>query len=112
MDDLERFIAAGIPVVTSESFLSSELDGAGYGTAGHLFVVVGFTEDGDVIVNDPASPSNEAVRRVYDREQFERIWLRTKRVNASGGISGGSGGIAYIIKPLWKQLPGGGDGAW
>lgn len=112
MDDLERFIAAGIPVVTSESFLASELDGAGYGTAGHLFVVVGFTEDGDVIVNDPASPSNDAVRRVYQREQFERIWLRTKRVNASGGISGGSGGIAYIIKPLWKDLPDGGDGAW
>ena len=112
MDDLERFIAAGIPVVTSQSFLESELDGAGYGTAGHLFVVVGFTDDGDVIVNDPASPSNQAVRHVYDREQFERIWLRTQRFNASGDVVGGSGGISYIIKPAWKDLPDGGDGAW
>ncbi|MEK8108537.1 hypothetical protein NKG94_33540 [Micromonospora sp. M12] len=27
LDELERFIAAGIPVVTSQSFLASELDG-------------------------------------------------------------------------------------
>ncbi|MDG4778618.1 C39 family peptidase [Micromonospora sp. WMMD961] len=105
LDELERFIAAGIPVVTSQSFLASELDGANYGTSGHLFVVVGFTADGDVIVNDPASSSNDVVRNVYKRAQFEQIWLRTKRTNASGGTSGGSGGIAYLIKPLSKPWP-------
>ncbi|MEU9505881.1 C39 family peptidase [Micromonospora sp. NPDC048170] len=105
LDEVERFIAAGIPVVTSQSFLASELDGAGYGTAGHLFVVVGFTADGDVIVNDPASSSNEVVRHVYKREQFEQIWLRTKRTNASGGVSGGSGGVVYLIKPTLKPWP-------
>ncbi len=106
---LEHFIRAGIPVVTSQSFLASELDGANYGTAGHLFVVVGFTAEGNVIVNDPASSSNEVVRNVYQREQFEQIWLRTKRINASGGVSGGSGGIAYLIKPRskpWPKVPG------
>ncbi|MDO3701670.1 C39 family peptidase [Micromonospora sp. C28SCA-DRY-2] len=103
LDELERFIAAGIPVVTSQSFLASELDGANYGTSGHLFVVVGFTADGDVIVNDPASSSNDVVRNVYSREQFEQIWLRTKRINASGGVSGGSGGVVYLIKP--ERLP-------
>ncbi|MET8278823.1 C39 family peptidase [Micromonospora sp. NPDC005174] len=109
LDELERFIAAGIPVVTSQSFLASELDGANYGTSGHLFVVVGFTADGDVIVNDPASSSNDVVRNVYKRTQFEQIWLRTKRTNASGGISGGSGGVAYLIKPEskpWPKVPG------
>ena len=105
LDELERFIAAGIPVVTSQSFLASELDGANYGTSGHLFVVVGFTADGDVIVNDPASSSNDVVRNVYQRAQFEQIWLRTKRTNASGGVSGGSGGIAYLIKPWSKPWP-------
>ncbi len=45
LDEVERFIAAGIPVVTSQSFLASELDGANYGTSGHLFVIVGFTAD-------------------------------------------------------------------
>ncbi|SCE67291.1 Peptidase_C39 like family protein [Micromonospora purpureochromogenes] len=105
LDELERFIAAGIPVVTSQSFLASELDGAGYGTSGHLMVVVGFTADGDVIANDPASSSNEAVRNVYQREQFEQIWLRTKRTTASGGTGSGSGGIAYLIKPTDVPWP-------
>ncbi|MGC4877497.1 C39 family peptidase [Micromonospora sp. DT43] len=105
LDELERFIAAGIPVVTSQSFLASELDGANYGTSGHLFVVVGFTADGDVIVNDPASSSNDVVRNVYKRAQFEQIWLRTKRTNASGGVSGGSGGVAYLIKPTSRPWP-------
>ncbi|HEX2132110.1 MAG TPA: C39 family peptidase [Actinophytocola sp.] len=103
--DVERFILAGVPVITSQSFLEEELDGAGYGTAGHIMVIVGFTSDGDVIANDPASSSNEAVRNVYQREQFETIWLRTKRHNSSGGVSSGSGGIAYIIAPPGKRLP-------
>lgn len=109
LDEVEHFIRAGIPVITSQSFLASELDGSNYGTSGHLFVVVGFTAEGDVIVNDPASPSNDEVRHVYSREQFEQIWLRTKRINASGGVSGGSGGIAYLIKPAnkpWPKVPG------
>ena len=79
LTDAERLIHAGIPVITSQSFLKPELDGAGYGTAGHLMTVIGFTEDGDVIANDPASPDNAAVRHVYKRRQFENIWLRTKR---------------------------------
>ena len=105
LTDVERFIKAGIPVITSQSFLASELDGAGYGTSGHIMVIVGFTENGDVIANDPASSSNAAVRNVYKRDQFATIWLRTKRVNASGGISSGPGGVAYIIAPTWKRLP-------
>ncbi|HEY0700412.1 MAG TPA: C39 family peptidase [Micromonospora sp.] len=105
LDELEHFIAAGIPVVTSQSFLASELDGANYGTAGHLFVVVGFTETGDVIVNDPASSSNDVVRHVYKRDQFETIWQRTKRINASGRVSSGPGGVVYLIKPAWKAWP-------
>ncbi|MET8906322.1 C39 family peptidase [Micromonospora sp. NPDC004551] len=109
LDEVERFIKAGIPVITSQSFLASELDTANYGTSGHLFVIVGFTADGDVIVNDPASSSNDAVRNVYKREQFEQIWLRTKRHRANGTVASGSGGIAYLIKPAdraWPVVPG------
>lgn len=109
LDEVERFIKAGIPVVTSQSFLDTELDGSNYGTSGHLFVIVGFTADGDVIVNDPASSSNAEVRNVYKREQFEQIWLRTKRYRANGTVAGGSGGIAYLIKPEnrpWPVVPG------
>ncbi|HEV7975245.1 MAG TPA: peptidase C39 family protein [Amycolatopsis sp.] len=99
LNELEGYIARGIPVITSQSFLAEELDGAGYGTAGHLMVIIGFTKEGDVIANDPASSSNEAVRNVYKRDQFEKIWQRTKRYTASGSVAGGPGGIVYIITP-------------
>ncbi|MEV5320798.1 peptidase C39 family protein [Streptomyces sp. NPDC052687] len=99
LTELETLIAAGIPAITSQSFLKEELTGAGYGTAGHLMTVIGFTADGDVIANDPASPSNEAVRRVYKRREFENIWLRTKRYNASGKVVSGTGGVCYLYFP-------------
>ncbi|BDM68657.1 membrane protein [Streptomyces nigrescens] len=99
LNDAERLVHAGIPVITSQSFLKTELDGAGYGTAGHLMTVIGFTKDGDVIANDPASPDDQAVRHIYRRRQFENIWLRTKRKNADGKTVGGSGGVCYLYFP-------------
>jgi hypothetical protein len=94
--EAEQFIKAGIPLIVSVSFKKGELDGAGYGTGGHLLVVVGFTAAGDVVVNDPAShliPSNDEVRTVYDRTQFENVWVPR------------SGGIAYVIHPAGVPLP-------
>ncbi|MEU8030738.1 peptidase C39 family protein [Streptomyces sp. NPDC049099] len=99
LTELETLIAAGIPAMTSQSFLKTELTGAGYGTAGHLMTVIGFTADGDVIANDPASASDDAVRRVYLRREFENIWLRTKRYNASGKVVSGTGGVCYLYFP-------------
>ncbi|MFD5815444.1 peptidase C39 family protein [Streptomyces sp. NPDC059618] len=99
LTDLETLIAAGIPAITSQSFLKTELTGAGYGTSGHLMTVIGFTADGDVIANDPASPGDDAVRRVYKRSEFETIWLRTKRYNASGKVVSGTGGVCYLYFP-------------
>ncbi|MFD5498915.1 peptidase C39 family protein [Streptomyces sp. NPDC127061] len=97
--DLETLIRAGIPAITSQSFLKEELTGAGYGTSGHLMTVIGFTEDGDVIANDPASPDNEAVRRIYKRREWENIWLRTKRYDANGKVRSGTGGVCYLYWP-------------
>ncbi|MDO0916433.1 peptidase C39 family protein [Streptomyces sp. DT2A-34] len=99
LTDLATLIAAGIPAITSQSFLAGELTGAGYGTAGHLMTVIGFTAEGDVIANDPNSPSNEAVRRVYKRREWENIWLRTKRYDASGKVVSGTGGVCYLYFP-------------
>ncbi|MFJ2258643.1 peptidase C39 family protein [Streptomyces sp. NPDC087844] len=99
LTDLETLIAAGVPAITSQSFLASELTGAGYGTAGHLMTVIGFTADGDVIANDPNSPDNDAVRRVYKRREWENIWLRTKRYNAAGNVASGTGGVCYLYFP-------------
>lgn len=94
--EAERFLDAGIPLVASVSFKKGELDGAGYGTNGHLLVIVGFTKNGDVVVNDPAShliPDNNQVRVVYDREQFENVWVPR------------SGGLVYVIHPESVPLP-------
>ncbi|WP_330236868.1 peptidase C39 family protein [Streptomyces sp. NBC_00566] len=99
LTDLETLIAAGIPAITSQSFLKTELTGAGYGTSGHLMTVIGFTAAGDVIANDPASPSDAEVRRVYARREWENIWLRTKRYNASGQVASGTGGVCYLYFP-------------
>jgi Peptidase_C39 like family len=105
LTELEQYIKRGIPVITSQSFLSSELDGAGYGTSGHIMVVVGFTKTGDVIVNDPAAQDNKAVRNVYKRSQFENVWLRTKRHLADGSVGSSSGGLVYIVTPPGTKLP-------
>ncbi|MFD4718076.1 peptidase C39 family protein [Streptomyces sp. NPDC058423] len=102
LGQLESLVKAGIPAITSQSFLKEELTGAGYGTSGHLMTVIGFTPGGDVIANDPASPSNEAVRRVYKRAEWETIWLRTKRYNASGKVASGTGGVCYLF---WPERP-------
>lgn len=61
--------------------------------------VIGFTADGDVIANDPASPDNPAVRRIYRRAEWETIWQRTKRYNASGAVASGTGGVCYVYWP-------------
>ncbi|ELP70402.1 peptidase C39 family protein [Streptomyces turgidiscabies] len=99
LTDLQTLIAAGIPAITSQSFLKAELTGAGYGTPGHLMTVIGFTADGDVIANDPFSATDQAVRRVYARREFENIWLRTKRYNATGKVVSGTGGVCYLYFP-------------
>jgi hypothetical protein len=93
--EAERFVRAGVPVVASIASRPGELDGflfAG-GATGHLVVIVGFDGAGNPIVNDPAAWSDASVRRVYDRAQFERVWLR------------GSGGTVYIIHPAEVSLP-------
>ncbi|MFI5803899.1 peptidase C39 family protein [Streptomyces sp. NPDC051561] len=99
LNDLAILLSAGIPVITSQSFLKEELTGAGYGTSGHLMTVIGFTPSGDVIANDPAAPTNSAVRRVYRRREWENVWLRTKRKNASGKVVSGTGGVCYVYWP-------------
>ncbi|MER5870445.1 peptidase C39 family protein [Streptomyces sp. NPDC002044] len=99
LTELETLVRAGIPAITSQSFLPGELTGAGYGTAGHLMTVVGFTAAGDVVANDPNAPDNPSVRRVYKRREWENIWLRTKRYDANGKVRSGTGGVCYLYAP-------------
>jgi hypothetical protein len=92
--EAEPFIKAGIPLVASIAFGSNKLTGADIkSTNGHLVVIAGFTGDGQVIVNDPASPDDASVEHVYDRAQFESAWI------------GGSGGIVYVDRPAGWATP-------
>ena len=99
--EAELLLAAGIPLVLSVAAGPGELEGFPLrnGTSGHLLVLAGVTVGGDTVVNDPAAPSNEEVRRVYRRRELERAWLA------------GSGGIAYLIRPACIPLPAG-SGRW
>lgn len=99
--EAERFIAAGIPLVASIAFGRGELDGAPISsTDGHLLVIVGFTDDGDVVVNDPAASTRAGVRRTYDRGQFEDVWIPA------------SGGTVYVIADDAHPLPANSPGSW
>lgn len=91
--EAERFIDAGIPVIISLAWEEEEMPEAGYGSNGHLMVLIGFTEDGDPILNDPAAHSNDDVRSIYTRENFERVWQKA------------NGGVVYIYHPSKVKLP-------
>ena len=82
--NLERFIAAGLPVAVSIAWDGGALPGAPLErSAGHILVVRGFDANGNVIVNDPAQ---SAVRHVYDRAAFASCWLQ-------------HGGVALLVAP-------------
>jgi len=94
LNEAEQFIKAGIPLVASIAFEPNKLDGFLFrGTNGHLLTIVGFDKAGNVISNDPAATSDATVRRVYDRAQFEKAWLKA------------TGGIVYVIHPSSMPLP-------
>lgn len=100
IEQVEPWIGRGIPVVASVSWDNRNskyrLSGAPLTWSnGHILVIRGFTKSGNVIVNDPAAKSSSKVRRVYDRAQFERAWLRNG-ANRYGNY--GTSGIVYFIK--------------
>ncbi|WP_446219204.1 C39 family peptidase [Micromonospora sp. IBHARD004] len=91
--EAEEFVAAGIPLVVSAAFRAGEVPGLDYDTKGHLIVLVGFTADGDPVLNDPYAADDDEVRRTVARDRFQAAWLR------------GSGGLAYVIRPASVPLP-------
>jgi peptidase C39-like protein len=71
---LEDWIAAGIPVVISARYDLLQ-DGRKPDYNGHLTVCRGFTENGDVVINDPWTDLKvESVRHIYKRENVVHAW--------------------------------------
>lgn len=90
----EEYVAAGVPVIMSIAWGKGDLAGSSIdSTNGHLFVLVGFDEIGNPIVNDPASPDNGSVQRTYQRSELEQLWLEA------------SGGTVYLIYPPGTSVP-------
>lgn len=73
--ELELWIGRGMPVVTSVAY--SVLQGRSkQADDGHLVVCVGFTETGDVVVNDPGTRWER--RRIVPRADFAAAWAHSK----------------------------------
>ncbi len=88
LEEIEAWVARGVPVVISFAWGNGQLTGAALpSSSGHLAVVVGFDDQGNPIVNDPAAESDEFVQRTYLRSELEPLWL------------GSTGGTVYVIKP-------------
>jgi hypothetical protein len=93
LNEAELFIEAGIPLVVSASHHRGEVPGLDYETEGHLTVLVGFTDQGDPVLNDPNSASNAEVQKAVGRAEWEAAWLRSSR------------GVVYVIYPDSVSLP-------
>ncbi|MBI5531637.1 MAG: C39 family peptidase [Deltaproteobacteria bacterium] len=92
-DQIERLIAADIPVAISISFSGGALTGApGASTDGHLIVVRGFTEQGDVVCNDPWFSTDGTVQVTYKRAELESAWSHSRRTT-------------YVAWPVGSALP-------
>ena len=81
LDDLaevEDWIAAGIPVILSARW-DWLLPGRPVDHDGHLIICIGFTKDGDVVINDPATrfELGENVQRIYKRENVIHSWTKS-----------------------------------
>ncbi len=98
--ELEDWIAVGIPPIVSVSYdlLRGKVKDE---DPGHLMVCDGFTQDGDLILNDPAHhpERGETARRVFTRANFERAWHRSKYT-------------VYLVYPEGAKLPPDPYGHW
>jgi hypothetical protein len=98
--EVEDWIAAGIPVI-----LSARWDwlrpGRPLDAAGHLIVCIGFTENGDVIVNDPAAhlDRGQTVRQIYKREDVLHSWSHSHHA-------------VYLVYPATAKIPENRYGHW
>ena len=100
VSELEDWIAAGVPVILSVSsyIVSNRTSGR---DNGHLITCVGFTADGDVVVNDPGVSvrQNQRARRVYPRDRVINAWKKSKNA-------------VYLIYPEDARIPRNVYGHW
>jgi hypothetical protein len=95
VSELEDWIASGIPVVISVCY--NRLRGKLGPYSGHLAVCVGFTSDGDVVINDPGTRLN--VRKTFPRKSLVSAWAYSRNT-------------VYLIYPESVEVPADRFGHW
>lgn len=99
ISELEDWIAAGIPVIISARYDLLQ-DGRPDDFSGHLTVCRGFTENGDLVINDPWTDLKvESVRHIYKRENVRRAWATSRNT-------------VYLVYPEGTKLPADRFGHW
>ncbi len=85
--EVKQFIARDQPLIVSLRFPPGGLTGAPYrSSTGHLLVIVGFDEHGDILVNDPGAKTAATGQVAYRADEMQRAWLD-------------NGGVAYVLLP-------------
>ncbi len=95
VSELEDWIAAGIPVGLSLDY--DRLRGKGPGPNGHLVVLVGFTQNGDPIINDPGTSTD--IRKIFPRKNLVYAWSYSRNA-------------VYLIYPEDSEIPKDRFGHW
>jgi hypothetical protein len=85
VSELEDWIAKGMPVIISVSYDTLRGLADRRPSDGHLVVCVGFTESGDVVVNDPGTAKE--IRRTFLRQNLVAAWAASRNT-------------VYLIHPL------------
>ncbi len=100
LSEVEDWTAAGVPVI-----LSTRWDwlkpGRPFDPTGHLVVCIGFTENGDVVINDPATrlDRGESVRHIYQRADVVHSWTKSHHT-------------VYLVYPVGAKIPANKFGQW
>lgn len=95
ISELEDWVAAGVPVGLSLCY--DRLRGKGPGPNGHLVVCVGFTAEGDPVINDPGTSRN--VQKIFPRKNLADAWSWNHHT-------------AYLIYPDNVEVPKDHFGHW
>jgi hypothetical protein len=95
VSELEEWIAKGMPVGLSLCY--DRLRGKGPGPNGHLVVLVGFTEKGDPVINDPGTSKN--VRKTFPRKNLVYAWSYSHNA-------------VYLVYPEDSEIPTDRFGHW
>jgi len=99
ISELEDWIAAGIPVMISARYDLLK-DGRADDFSGHLTICRGFTEDGDLVINDPWTDVKvESIRHIYKRANVMRAWATSHNT-------------VYLVYPENAKIPTDRFGHW